>query len=234
MAREAQLVLDLPVDPGCTLDAFLPAASNRAALDAVLAWPNWPSPALILDGPAGCGKTHLARIWAARTDAVLLAAAQVWDLADPLARLAGTRCCAIDDADLVGDEAMLLHIYNLVAERRGGLLLTARRPLAAWNLSLPDLRSRLRAAWTVAIGPPDDRLLASVLIKQFSDRQVRVEPDVVELLVARMERSFAAAAALVRRLDQLSLSLRRPITTALARAVLRDLELQTTAEEVAH
>ena len=226
MVREAQLVLDLPIDPGCTLDAFLPAASNRAALEAVLAWPRWPSPALILDGPAGSGKTHLARIWASRTGAVLLTAAQVWDVANPLARLAASRCCAVDDADLVGDPAMLLHLYNLVAERRGGLLLTARRPLASWRLALPDLRSRLRAAWSVTIQPPDDQLLAALLVKQFADRQLRVEPAVIALLVARMERSFATAAAVVRRLDQLSLRLRRPISTALARAVLRDLELQ--------
>lgn len=225
-AEARQLTLDLPVREGWSLDDFLPSPSNQAALDAVLAWPAWPSTALILDGPSGSGKTHLARIWTARTGALALSAAEVWAVADPLSRLGNGRSCVVDDADQVVDERLLLHLYNLVAERGGGLLLTGRGPLGAWGMALPDLRSRLRTAWTVPIGAPDETLLAALLVKQFGDRQLRIEPEVVGLLARHMERSFVAAAQLVRRLDRLSLRLRRPVTAGLARAVLREMEAE--------
>jgi chromosomal replication initiation ATPase DnaA len=225
-----QLVLDLPHVAATGLEDFLPAPSNRAALDAVLAWPAWPSTALILDGPEGAGKTHLARIWQRRAEAVYLAAAEMWEPADPFERLGPAGACVVDDADRVLDGRLLLHLYNVVAERRGGLLLTAARPLAAWEIGLPDLRSRLRTAWCVTIGAPGADLLSAVLVKQLGDRQLRVEPGVVELLAARMERSFAAAAALVRRLDALSLRAGRPIGMALARAALAQLALERAAD----
>ena len=139
-----------------------------------------------------------------------------WNGADPLARLGQAARCAVDNADRVEDERALLHLYNLVAEREGSLLLAAR-PLAQWGVGLADLLSRLRTAWSVAIGAPDEALLAALLVKQFGDRQLRVEPGVVELLVQQMERSFASAAALVRQLDALSLRTSRPISAAMAR-----------------
>lgn len=230
---ERQLALDLPHVEASALEDFLPAPSSRAALDAILAWPDWPATALILDGPAGCGKTHLARIWCRRADAVLLTAAEVWHAADPLQRLGTARSCAVDDADEVEEHRLLLHLYNLVAERQGGMLLTARRPLAGWGVALPDLASRLRTAWSVAIGAPDEALLAALLVKQLADRQLRIDPGVVELLTGQMERSFAAAAALARRLDRLSLRARRPVGMALARAALQELAEERAAEGAA-
>jgi chromosomal replication initiation ATPase DnaA len=229
---DRQLALDLPHRAASTLDDFLPAPSNRAALDAVLAWPAWPSTALIVDGPVGSGKTHLARIWAGRASALLLAGAEIWDVANPLQRLGSARGCAIDDADRIGDERLLLHLYNLIAERGGHILLTAGRPLADWGVGLADLRSRLRTAWTVGIKAPDELLLASLLVKQLGDRQLRVEPGVVETLARHMERSFAATVAVVRQLDALSLRAQRPITVGLARAVLRELEERGNARAV--
>jgi chromosomal replication initiation ATPase DnaA len=225
--EDRQLTLDLPHAAASTLDDFLPAASNRRALEAVLGWPDWPATALIIDGPAGSGKTHLARIWAARAGATLLCGPEIWDVANPLMRVGGSACCVVDDADRVEDERLLLHLYNTLAERRGSLLLTARRPLAEWGIALADLRSRLRTAWIVGIGVPDDALLAALLVKQLGDRQLRVEPGVVEMLARHMERSFAAAATIVRHLDLLSLQAGRPITPGLARAVLRDLETRS-------
>ena len=189
---ERQLPLDLPHVEATTLDDFMPAASNREALEAVLAWPAWPTMTLALDGPSGSGKTHLARIWAARAGALFLPGSQIWQAADPLARLGSALACAIDDADGIEDERLLLHIYNLLRERGGSLLVTARRPIPAWGIALPDLRSRLLTAWPVGIGAPDEQLLAALLVKQFNDRQLRVEPGVIELLTRNMERSFAA------------------------------------------
>ena len=127
---------------------------------------------------------------------------------------------AVDDADRGVDERGLLHLNNIMGERSGSLLLTASRPLGAWVPALPDLRSRLLTAWQVAIGPPDDGLLGALLVKQLADRQLKVEPGVVDYLLARMERSFAAARATVEALDRHSLGQRRPIGIGLARSIL--------------
>lgn len=225
MSVEArQLALDLPFAEGFTLSDFLPASSNRTALEAVLAWPDWPSVALLVDGAEGCGKTHLASIWVQRAGAVVLEAADLWDEADPLARLGEARAALVEHADETVDERLLFHLYNCLADRRGHLLLTARTPLAAWGLRLPDLRSRLATAWAVHVEPPDESLLAALLVKQFADRQLRVEPGVIDYLLGRMERSFAGARRLVEGLDRASLRARRPIALGLAREVLASLE----------
>jgi len=226
-----QLVLDLPHPVGEGLADFLPAASNRVALDAVLRWPDWPAPACLVVGPAGSGKTHLAKIWARRAAAVLLRGHEIWEPADPLRRLGAAAACVVDEAEDLADEALLFHLYNRIVERRGSLLLTASRPVAAWPLALPDLRSRLMTAWTVAIGPPDDQLLGALLVKQFADRQLRVDAEVVSFLVMRIERSFAAVRTVVLALDRASLRRHRPVTMPLARLVLEELQQRRDQEE---
>lgn len=221
-AVPVQLALELPHTPGAGLADFLESPCNAAALRAVLAWPHWPSPVLVLSGPPASGKTHLARIWAERASAATLNPADFRDPAQALRRSAGAAgtSCLVDDADRVGDEALLFHVHNAVLGRGGGLLLTGEAPPAAWPVRLPDLRSRLLAAWPVRIEPPDDALLAALLVKQFADRQLRVEPALLEYLVPRIERSFAAVRAVVELLDRAALRARRPVTLALARAAL--------------
>jgi chromosomal replication initiation ATPase DnaA len=221
--RAHQLALDLPHAEGFGPRDFLPAQSNRVAYDAVMAWPSWPAPALLLEGPEGAGKTHLARIWARRARAVAFTAAELWEPAAPLQRLGSARAAVVDPAEIVQDERQLFHLYNRLTERDGSLLLTTRLPLPDWPLALPDLRSRLATAWRVRIDPPCDALLAALLVKQFADRQLRVDADVVDYLLARMERSFGAVRQIVEALDRASLRARRPIRLGLARLVLQAL-----------
>jgi len=128
---------------------------------------------------------------------------------------------ALDDAEGAPERA-LLHLYNCCGESGASLLIVAREAPASWPVALPDLASRLRAAPSVSIALPDDALLASVLVKHFADRQVRVSPGTIAFLVRRMERSFAAAGALAARLDRLALSAGRPIGLALARLALAE------------
>lgn len=210
--------LVLRYDPGTSFAAadFLIADSNRAAHGWLERYPDWPAPALVLHGPHGAGKSHLARMFAARTGGSLL---------DPQTLPApGERPdrgpLILDPAPPVADEPALLHLYQWVAERGRHLLLTARDPVPLWGLRLKDLESRLQVTPAVELGLPDDDLLAAILVKLFSDRQVEVESGVVALLVRRMERSYAAARTLVDRLDGLSMRDKRRITPAMARHVL--------------
>ncbi|HSK40460.1 MAG TPA: DnaA/Hda family protein [Arenibaculum sp.] len=218
-----QLPLDLGHRPAMGADDFLVAPGNRAAVAWLDAWPNWPAPALVVYGPAGCGKTHLAHVWRARTKAPMICAADLAADAVP-GLIAETGTLAVDDADAVAgrheSERALFHLYNLARETGGSLLVMSLQPPARWRLRLPDLRSRLLAAPAVAVRPPDDALLAAVLVKLFADRQLRVGADVVDWLATRMERSFDAARTLVARLDAEALAARRPVTLRLARDVL--------------
>ncbi|MDP6343013.1 MAG: DnaA/Hda family protein [Alphaproteobacteria bacterium] len=218
MTAKGQLVLDLPVRPALGREDFLVADCNAEAVAWLDRWPDWPAPALCLYGPAGSGKSHLLGVWRARSEALGVAVDGLRQ--DAVPALAARGAVALDGADGAGDGVALLHLYNLLREGGGWLLLTGRRPPRQWRLRPPDLESRLLAAPAVAIGPPDDPLLMAVLAKMFADRQVRVGQDVLSYLVPRMERSFAAANRLVAALDGASLSGRRPITVPLARQVL--------------
>ncbi|MFC3676939.1 HdaA/DnaA family protein [Ferrovibrio xuzhouensis] len=209
------LGLALPVS--WSREDFLVAAGNEAALGWLDRWPDWPNQALVLHGAAGSGKTHLAHIWAARSNARLIVPADLTkDAVDGLAR----QPLGLDDADRGADPVALFHLVNLMRERGHGLLQTGSLPPAQWSYTLPDLMSRLKAMPAAGIAPPDDALLAAVLVKLFSDRQLHVGEDVVRYLVPRIERSFHAARHWVAALDAAALSEGRAVTVALARRLL--------------
>jgi len=216
-----QLPLDLPHRPALGMEDFLVAGCNRAAVALVDRWPDWPAPLAVITGPEGSGKTHLAHVWQAKSGAK-----PVPGLAglDPGALAPGFALVVEDVAAPLGAESerALFHLYNLAGEAGGHVLLTAREPPARWTVALPDLASRLTAAPTAAIGAPDDALLAAVLVKLFADRQIKIGTDVVTYLLARMERSFAAARTLAAALDRAALASGRKVSVALARTVLDD------------
>jgi len=223
MPRQLTLDLTLP-PPTYARDEFVVSGGNREALAWVDRWTDWPAPALALSGPAGSGKTHLARIWAARAKAQVLDASDLEgkSVPDLTALTQAHAAILIDHADRAADRA-LFHLYNLMRERRGHLLLVAELPPAHWRIALPDLASRLRAAPAIAVAPPDDELLGSIILKQLADRQLHAGPGVVQYLVARMERSAEAARRVVAALDRRALSESREIDRRLAADVLAEL-----------
>lgn len=216
MTGPSQLTLGLSHRPALGRDDFLVTSSNAEAVAWLDRWPDWPATALALHGPSGSGKTHLAQVWRRRSGAV--EAGRSFD--PPALAAAGAVVLDLGDAASPADERALLHLYNLLAERRGHLLLVGREPPARWPVALADLRSRLSTAPAVALLPPDDELRAAVMVKLFADRQLRVDVEVVTYLLQRLDRSFAAIGDIVAALDETALAERRPITVPLARAVL--------------
>ena len=215
-----QLAFDLPARALYQRGDFFTSSANAAALAALEDWRHWPGGKLVLTGPEGSGKTHLAHIWAALSGAVFLRAGDLAGL--DLTPLSGAAVVVEDAADLAGDaaaETALFHLHNLVT-LGGHLLLTAPTPPRDWGIVLADLASRLQAAPLAQLQAPDDALLAAVLVKLFADRQISVNTTLIQYLIARMDRSFGAARALVAALDAAALARGGPVSRALAAEVL--------------
>lgn len=216
-----QLTFDLPAALRLARADFYVSPANGVALAAIDGWRTWPSNKMLLVGPTGTGKSHLAQIWAAEAQANQISADQL-ATAD-IAALAAAGAVVVEDADaLAADQAAehaLFHLHNLLA-LSGSLLITARTPPRDWGLTLPDLASRLQATALTRLELPDDALLTSVLAKLFADRQLVVSAALIPYLVVRMDRSIAAARALVDALDSRALAQHRPITRALASQLL--------------
>lgn len=222
-----QLVLDLPAAQGMTRADFLPADSNRAALEAVDGWRDWPGGRLLLRGPAGSGRTHLAAIWAQDSGALWLPGATL--ALPPLPEPGATppRAYAVDDADSVaGDparEEALFHLLSRAQSDGAAVLMTAGAAPGAWGLGLPDLESRLTACPVALLDRPDDDLIRMALVKLFDDRQLLVSPESVAYLVPRIDRSLAAARGVVEALDRAALSRHKSVSRALAAEILAGL-----------
>jgi len=199
---------------------FLSGRANETALALIDRWTDWPARAIALIGPEGSGKSHLAAIWAQAAGGRVIASHAIDAASVPQVLSSGA--LAIEDADRGEfDEAALFHLLNLAREQSAYVLITARKTPASWPTRLPDLASRLRALPVVTLDPPDDALLAAVLVKLFADRQLVVDERLIEFLAHRIERSFAAAQAAVAELDHEAMRLKRPVSRALAAEILR-------------
>ena len=230
MSLPPQLVLDFEHRPSLGGDDFLVAPCNSEAVGWLDQWLEWPGPALVVYGPDGCGKTHLGQVFLGTTGGVKIMPEMLVSC-DPPTLLGAAPACLVEDADRLVQgqgnkelEVALFHLYNWVREEGRRLMLTASQAPARWPIILPDLASRIRAAVAVEIGPPDDALITAVMVKQFADRQLAIDNDVVTFVQARMERSFSYIRRLVEATDKLAMAEHRRITTPLMRRVLEQLD----------
>jgi chromosomal replication initiation ATPase DnaA len=195
-AAMSQIALPLawPADPRD--DEFLVTPSNARAAHMLDHWATWPVMAALLVGPRKSGRSLLARIFAAKS--------------------AGT---IIDDAsDRPEDE--LFHAWNRAQADRRPLLMIADVPPPEWKIRLPDLRSRIAATPLAEIGPPDDALMRALFERKFMHRGLDARPDLVDWLVARIERSHVAVMRSVDALDQEVMERRKRLSIPLARTTL--------------
>lgn len=216
---ERQIPLDLPHEPAIGVQDFIVTPASLEAYDHVTSWPDWRSAVAVLSGPEGTGKSHLAKIWQDASGAQPIALSDLGDGHLPV-------CWVLEDIDRDRiDEPKLFHLLNATMVEGHFGLITARREIEGWGIGTADVTSRLRLARALRLGVPDDALLAQVLVKLFADRQIQVEPATIKFLTARMERSLGAANRLVKRMDDLALAAKKPVTRAVAAQALVEEEL---------
>ena len=216
-----QLAFALPHAESLTRDNFLEGPANAAALALVDSWPEWPNRIMLLVGPEGSGKSHLAAIWAEQAGA-RATSAQALTAAEIPGALATGALVVEDLRSSAFDERALFHLMNLAREDEASVLITARVPPSAIEIELRDLRSRLRAVPTISLLPPDDLLFRGLIVKFCADRQLVIDESVVTYLTTRIERSYATVRQAVELLDTEALRLGRPVTRALAAELLRN------------
>jgi len=220
-----QMIFDIPARPALGRGDFYVTESNAVAMGLIDTWPAWPSGKLLLVGPHGSGKSHLAHVWCAESGGQLVASR---DLAQAdIPSLSDGPVCIEDVERVAGDataEEALFHLHNLALANGHTVLMTAATPPSGWALDLPDLASRMIASTIAKLTPPDDMLLSAVLAKLFSDRQIVPLADVIPYLVRWMPRSFAAAGQVVAHLDKAALGTPKGVTRSLARIALAELE----------
>lgn len=221
MTDHPQLGLSLPSAVTYAPEDFVVSPSNQDAYEA-LVQQEWQVQVFILYGPEASGKTHLAQIWAQQANAIFIPphsitkqAVAEWMAAHKLAS-----AILVDGVEAVEDETALFHLLNGVREQNGRLLLTSNVAPSHLPVELADARSRLNAAPAAALHAPDEDTLRAVLIKQFSDRQLRVGDDVLHYLLLRMDRSFASARGWVERIDKEALAAQRRVTVAWLRELM--------------
>jgi chromosomal replication initiation ATPase DnaA len=171
---------------------FLVTQSNQLAYGWIQQWPQWPSHGLIVWGSTGCGKTHLAHVWAQKLHNQSLTVH--WMQPGDLDNVPTGQGVVLEDIEelIVQFPKQLFHLYNILKEQRGFLLCTAKSPPSQWDMPLADLSSRLLSIPSVQILPPDDDLLRGILHKRFSDLQIHTSPQVIEYMIKNTERSFEA------------------------------------------
>jgi chromosomal replication initiation ATPase DnaA len=212
-----QLALPFAHEPRFRAADLLADPSNAAALAWLARDSEWPQQRLALWGPAGCGKTHLLHVWAARIGGLLLTSPAL-----PREPVLPERPVAVDDADTAA-ERPLLHLLNAWAEAGLPVLLASRTPPARWAVGLPDLASRLRAGTAVEIRPPDDSLLRALLARLLSERQLAVAEPIQDWLLLHLPRTAAAIREAAARLDRAGLVAGRRLSRAVAADVVRDM-----------
>jgi chromosomal replication initiation ATPase DnaA len=216
-----QLAFALPHAESLTRDNFLEGPANEAGLALIDSWPDWPNRIMLLVGPEGSGKSHLAAIWAEDAGARSTAAHAL--TADDVPGALATGALVVEDLKPGQfDERAMFHLINLARQDEAFVLMTARLSPSAFEVELRDLRSRLRAVPTVSLLPPDDHLFRGLIVKFCADRQLSIDETVVSYLASRIERSYAAVRQAVDLLDSEALRLGRPVTRALAAELLRD------------
>ncbi len=222
-----QLPLELEHQPYLDKEDFMVAHCNIEAVQTMEAWPQWPFFAICLYGPSGCGKTHLANIFSNQVSVLTHYPYKIPNIKAKDLKLETVHqlfqkhnCLIVEDLDENINQEAMFHLYNLYRNEGGHILFTSETAPARLKFSLPDLQSRLNIIPAIEIGEPDDELLSALIVKLFTDRQIAISQDIINYILANMQRSFAYTRKLIAEIDHISLARKRAVSIPIVKEAI--------------
>ncbi len=213
-----QLLLNFNFKKSFNDHDYFVSDSNYFAFNLVDKWPKWEKKILNISGEKFSGKTHLANIFKSKSSALLLNEKDISN--EVFNKIKLYESIIIDEFSNGIDENLIYSIFNLIDQDSKYLLINSETPLSEINFKLPDLVSRSRNSLQAKIKPPDDELIFAIILKNFSDRQIKLEKQIIEFIVNRIERSYGKISEFIYKVDELSLKKKKPISLKTIKEIL--------------
>ena len=218
MSELNQLLLELDHKKNFNEHDYYVSKSNYYAFSIIDKWPKWEKKILNIFGEKFSGKTHLANIFKSKTNALIIDVNDIND--DIFKKLKLFENIVIDNFESDFDEKLIYSIFNLVDQDNKYMLINSIIPINEIEFELPDLTSRSKNCLSAKIDSPDDDLIFAIILKNFSDRQIKVEKKIIEFIINRIDRSYSKIYEFIYKIDELSLKKKKPINLKTIREIL--------------
>ena len=214
-----QLIFKFPFSKKYYEQDFFVSSNNFSAYKLIESWPQWPGKWLNIFGAHGSGKTHLSKILEKKIEKTkLIEAKKIND--EIIEDLNCLDCLIIDDYDNNIDEKLLYSIFNQSRQLENYVLINSTSSIKNINFKLKDLKSRIHSLLYIGIELPNDDLLKIIISKTLSDKQISINPKILDFIINNVERSYEKMFKFLKDVDELSLSTGKSININLIKKVL--------------
>ena len=218
MSELNQLLLDFDYKTNFNEHDFYLSKSNSNAFNLINRWPDWDKKILNISGEKFSGKSHLANIFKLKSKAFLIKGNEIDNSIFKSIKL--HESIIIDDFEDCNKEEILYSIFNLIDQDSKYLLINSLKPINEIKYRLPDLTSRSKNCLYAVIENPDDELLFAIILKNFSDRQIKIEKKIINFIISRIDRSYRKIDEFIYKIDELSLKKKKPINLKTIKEIL--------------
>jgi len=218
MSELNQLLLDFDYKTNFNEHDFYLSKSNSNAFNLINRWPDWDKKILNISGEKFSGKSHLANIFQLKSKAFLIKGNEIDNSIFKSIKL--HESIIIDDFEECNEEEILYSIFNLIDQDSKYLLINSLKPINEIKFGLPDLTSRSKNCLYAVIENPDDELLFAIILKNFSDRQIKIEKKIINFIISRIDRSYRKIDEFIYKIDELSLKKKKPINFKTIKEIL--------------
>ena len=204
-----QLLLDFNQKQNFNYNDFYVSKSNYYAFKLIDTWPKWEKNIVNIYGESGCGKSHLAKIFEEKQNAKIITEQEIND--EIFNNLKLYEKIVLEDFENLIDEKLFYSLFNFIDQSNKYLVINSSKPLIHLNFKINDLSSRIRNCLLAEIKNPDDDLVFALILKNFSDKQIKIDKKLIDYIVKRIERSYRKISEFIYKLDELSLKKKVPI-----------------------